>query len=70
MRDVAVLLAAGLVMGVGMPMVVARIIRRSSLLDLLLLGEKGPSKGPSPAWPGPKAQLIRVEGRDQGIRNR
>ena len=65
-RDVGVLLVAGLLMGVGMPMVVARIIRRSALLDLLLLGEKGPSL----AWPGSKAQLIPVEGRDRGIRNR
>ena len=65
-RDVGVLLVAGLLMGVAMPMVVARIIRRSALLDLLLLGEKGPSL----AWPGPKAQLIPVEGRDRGIRNR
>ena len=65
-RDVGVLLAAGLLMGVGMPMVVARIIRRSSLLDLLLLGEKRTSV----QWPGRSAQPIRVESRDQRIRNR
>ncbi len=65
-RDVGVLLVAGVLMGVGMPMVAARIIRRSSLLDLLLLGEKGLSV----PWPGRKAQLIRVETRDRGIRNR
>lgn len=65
-RDVGVLLAAGLLMGVGMPMVVARIIRRSSLLDLLLLGEKGLSV----QWPGRRAQPIRIESRDQRIRNR
>lgn len=65
-RDVAVLLAAGLLMGIGMPIVAARIIRRSSLLDLLLLGEKRPSM----QWPERKVQLIRVENRDRGIRNR
>ena len=65
-RDVRVLLAAGLLMGVGMPIVAARIIRRSSLLDLLLLGEKGPSV----QWPWRNAQLLRVESRDRGIRNR
>ena len=65
-RDVGVLLAAGLVMGVGMPMVAARVIRRSSLLDLLLLGEKGPSL----VWPWRTAQPIRVDNRDRGMRNR
>jgi len=65
-RDVGVLLVAGVLMGVGLPMVAARIIRRSSLLDLLLLGEKGLSV----PWLGRKAQLIRVETRDRGIRNR
>ena len=71
-RDVGVLLAAGLVTGVGMPMVAARIIRRFSLLDLLLLGEKGPPL----QWPG-RANFerwrmrhsvpIRVDGRNQHI---
>ena len=65
-RDVGVLLVAGLLMGVGMPMVAARIIRRSSLLDLLLLGEKGPSI----LWPWRNAQPIRVENRERGMRNR
>ena len=65
-RDVGVLLAAGLVMGVGMPMVAARVIRRSALLDLLLLGEKGPSL----VWPWRTAQPIRVENRDRSMRNR
>ncbi len=65
-RDVGVLLVAGLLIGVGMPMVTARIIRRSPLLDLLLLGEKGLSV----TWPGRKPQFVRVESRDRGIRNR
>lgn len=65
-RDVSVLLGTGLLMGVGMPMVAARIIRRSSLLDLLLLGEKRPAL----QRPGRKAQLARLESRDEGIRNR
>ena len=64
-RDVGVLLVAGLLMGVGMPMIAARIIRRSWLLDLLLLGEKAPAV----QWPWRKAQLIRVESSDRGSRN-
>ena len=66
LRDVGVLLVAGLLIGVGMPMVTARIIRRSPLLDLLLLGEKGLSV----PWPGRKTQPVCIESRDRGIRNR
>lgn len=72
-RDVGVLLAAGLVMGVGMPMVAARVIRRSSLLDLLLLGEKGPpvqwaGRATFERWRTPNTVPIRVEGRNQNTR--